>query len=607
MHQNLPRRQFIQYASLASLGALTPGFGSSKSLDVVTSQPLRAFGYGEVTLADGLHEQQRQATHTLLMTLSEDSLLKPLRQMSGQAAPGADLGGWYHYDPHYDTSLPLHEGYAPAATFGQWVSALARNYAITRDPLVREKVQRLNRLYAQTITAEFYEKNRFPAYCYDKFVCGLIDSEHWAGDSGALAILEHTTNTALPHLPPRAVEMGEVWRADKDESTGSDESYTIAENLLLAYERGAGARYRALGRRYLFDEFFDLLAAGEPALTGRHAYSHINALSSAMQAYLVLGSHRHLRAAANGFDMLAAQSFATGGWGPNETLLAPHSGDLAASLSDSHSSFETPCGAYAHFKLTRYLLQATRAARYGDSMERVMINTVLGAKPTLADGSTFYYADYNFRGRKEYSDRRWPCCSGTLPQVAADYRINIYFRAPHGVYVNLYLPSTLRWTQDGARLSLTQCSGYPFDGNVQLTISTSKTVDLALCLRIPGWAEGASILVNGARQAGATVPGQFAVIQRHWQSGDRIELELPMKLRLEPIDAQHLGTVALLYGPLVLFAIGDAPPHVTAQQLLASKRTGEQCWQAQTSDGPLTLLPFTAIAGQSYSTYLPIA
>ena len=82
------------------------------------------------------------------MELSEDSLLKPLRQMAGQPAPGVDLGGWYHYDPDYDPNT-VTTGFAPGCTFGQWVSALARIYAITGSPATRDKVLRLNRLYAQ--------------------------------------------------------------------------------------------------------------------------------------------------------------------------------------------------------------------------------------------------------------------------------------------------------------------------------------------------------------------------------------------------------------------------------------------------------------------------
>ena len=143
------------------------------------------------------------------MELSDDSLLKPFRQMAGMPAPGADLGGWYHYDPDYDPNT-VTTGFAPGCTFGQWVSALARNYAITgsRGHSVK-KVLRLNRLYAKTISGDFYEKNRFPAYCYDKLVCGLIDSHQFVGDPDAFSILEQTTNTALPHLPGKAVEHGQ--------------------------------------------------------------------------------------------------------------------------------------------------------------------------------------------------------------------------------------------------------------------------------------------------------------------------------------------------------------------------------------------------------------
>ena len=111
-----------------------------------------------------------------------------------------------------------------------------------------------------------------------------------------------TTEAALPHLPGRAIEHGRSWRPGKDESYTWDESYTMSENLFLAYQRGAGARYRALGAQYLDDEYYGPLAENRSNLAGRHAYSHVNSLCSAMQAYLTLGSERHLHAAANAFD-----------------------------------------------------------------------------------------------------------------------------------------------------------------------------------------------------------------------------------------------------------------------------------------------------------------
>src|ERR1700688_951316 len=330
---SLSRRKFLQSAALASATALIPTFSRSAlgsgllAADVVPSNPLQEFSYGDVTLHSVLHEQQLQQTQAVLMDLSDDALLKPFRLMSGQPAPGEDLGGWYRYDPNYDWHT-FDAGFAPAATFGQWVSALARTYAITGDARTRDRVLRLNRLYAQTISGEFYENNRFPAYCYDKLVCGLLDSHRLAKDSEAYAILEHTTNTAVRHLPGKAIEHGRNWRPGKDGWYSMDESYTVPENLFLAYQRGAGKRYRTMGAQYLDDEYFNPLAEGQSDFAGRHAYSHVNALCSAMQAYMTLGSDKHLRAAENGFKFLDEQSFATGGWGPDEILRAPGSDDV---------------------------------------------------------------------------------------------------------------------------------------------------------------------------------------------------------------------------------------------------------------------------------------
>jgi len=604
------RRKFLQSVTLASTASLIPGLRKSAlalsprfPASPNQSSPLEEFNYGDVTLNSVLHEQQLQQTHAVLMDLGDDALLKPFRAMIGRPAPGEDLGGWYRYDPNYDWRT-FDAGFAPSATFGQWISALARVYAITGSQAVRERVLRLNRLYAETIDGQFYENNRFPAYCYDKLVCGLIDSHKYAGDPDAFSILQKTTDAALPHLPKTAIEHGQSWRPGKDESWTWDESYTMPENLFLAYQRGAGERYRALGVQYLNDVFFDRLAAGQNDLAGRHAYSHVNSLCSAMQAYLTVGSEKHLQAAKNGFDMLAAQSFVTGGWGPDEMLRATGSADVYDSLTKTHSGFETPCGSYAHFKLTRYLLRVTRDSRYGDSMERVMYNTILGAKPLERDGRTFYYSDYNFKGSKVYSPHGWPCCSGTMPQVASDYRINTYFRDAHGVYVNLYIPSTLRFTQNGAQIALTQKSEYPCDSHVQFDVKASKSAKFVLSLRIPAWAEGASISVNGKREAAQA--GSFAQVRRHWNSGDRVDLELPMKARLEEVDRQHPETVGLLVGPVVLFAVTDREPRVTRAQMLAVNKTDAQTWQVETADGPMSMLPFTAIGDEPYSTYLRV-
>ncbi len=188
---NPSRRAFLKRAAVLS-GSLA--LASRDLLAVATdalagTAPLLAFEYGDVRLDSEPHQRQLADTHAVLMSLNEDSLMKPFREMSGLPAPGSDLGGWYMYKPDYDYRKDS-AGLCPGGTFGQWVSALARSFAITNDPATREKVLRLNRLYARSVKGGFFEVNRFPAYCYDKLVCGLIDSHQFAKDPKAFEILQ---------------------------------------------------------------------------------------------------------------------------------------------------------------------------------------------------------------------------------------------------------------------------------------------------------------------------------------------------------------------------------------------------------------------------------
>ena len=609
------RRSFLQTA--ASVGLALP-FDHSL-LTQHSSSPLQEFGHRDVHLGPGLAQQQFESTQSVLMSLNEDSLLKPWRLRAGMPAPGPDLGGWYDEVPPFPTPSSGH-GYAPAHSFGQWISALSRGYAITGDSLVQAKVARLVSLYDKAISPLFYRDFRYPAYNYDKMVLGLVDAHRFAGIPNAIDVLNRTTEAALPSLPPEALDRGEPqrqWHVAVGENPtldhARDESYTLPENLYIAYQQGAGQRYRLLAERFLLDKtFFDPLAQGTDVMPDRHAYSYFNSLNSAMMAYLTTGSQKHLRAARFGFEMVQTnQSFATGGWGPGESFHPSNSNALYDSLSTSHSSFETPCGSYAHMKLTRYLLRVSADGRYGDSLERVLYNTVLGARPLQADGRSFYYSDYNNDGRRTYFQDAWPCCAGTLPQVAADYSICCYFHDARGVYVNLYLPSSVQWTaSDGALLRLTQTGDYPLGGSVAFKLNLSKPSIFALRLRIPGWCEAAgavSIQVNGTPVPVSVATG-FTTLQRRWKDGDRIELSLPMVTRLEAIDRAHPNCVALVRGPLVLFALTDTNPSITAAQLLGAKPLpGETAWQASTARGPIRLVPFTEINEERYTTYLTVS
>ncbi len=615
--KNSSRRNFLKLGAAAAGGAI-----AFRSVPAWTRQPASAavvpalslFEYSQIQLLEGLFRTQLEHNHKLFLGLDEDALLKPFRQRAGLPAPGPDMGGWYDNASDFHPANNFH-GFIAGHSFGQYLSSLSRAYAVTDSKATQEKVQRLVRGYAQTVdpTGKFYVDYRLPAYTFDKTCCGLIDAHKFAKDPIALDVLWRSIEAVVPHLPEKALSRAEQRaRKHKDVSYTWDETYTLPENLFLAYQRSGGdRRYRDFAVRFLEQDYFDPLAEDNNVLPGEHAYSHVNALSSAMQAYLVLGQEKYLRAAQNGFRMVEEQSYSTGGWGPDEAFVEPGRGALAASLEGTHSSFETPCGAYGHFKITRYLLRVTRDSRYGDSMERVLYNTIGGARLIEPDGTSFYYSDYNrHEAKKEWYKDKWPCCSGTFPQLSADYGISSYYQSEDGIYVNLFLPSRLTWTRGGTQCTLTQKTAYPKSNTIQLELAATKPETFTIYVRIPAWAGPKTLLaVNGKRTEGELTPGNFLALARTWKDGDRVEFEVAMPLRLEAVDDATPNTVALVRGPLALFAIGNTFPDVTRDELLAAAVSTQSSddWDIRSKGGTMTMRPFAAIKDEDYRLYQKVS
>ncbi len=611
------RRTFLKTATATTAAtyaacAALPAWATAEKSLVAVKTPLTTFAYSDVELFDSPMRRQFDENHARFLGLDDDRLLKVFRQVAGLPAPGEDMGGWYDLTGFSLERNDFH-GFIAGHTFGQYVSALARAYAVSGSEPTRAKINRLVKGYAETLDpkAKFFVDYRLPAYTYDKLSCGLIDAHEFAHDPLAMDVHEKLTRAMTAYLPEKALSRQEQRsRPHKDTSYTWDETYTLPENLFLAYQRSGKGFYRDMAKKYLEDDtYFGPLSQGNNVLPFEHAYSHVNAFSSAMQAYITLGSQMHLQAAKNGFEMLVkTQSFATGGWGPDEAFGEPGTGQLGNSLAHSHASFETPCGAYGHFKITRYLLRVTKDSQYGDSMERVLYNTILGAWPIQADGTSFYYSDYATTGKKVWYGQKWPCCSGTFPQLAADYHISTYLRSADGVYVNLFTPSRVQWKDGDGQYGLKQETKYPFDNKVQIQVSGSRPQAYTIYVRVPAWATPDPVLsVNGNRVFDPVKPGTFAGIRRSWKDGDRIELELPMPLRLEPVDANHPNLVALVQGPLVLFAVADSQPSFDKSSLMQAKATNNAKgdWLVNAADGSsVTMRPFMNIDKESYSTYV---
>ncbi len=567
--------------SSATGHTLTPSLGHSPV------QPrLRSVQYGQVRLTGGPVLEQYEAVCAAYLGLDEDRLLKGFRQAAGLPAPGKDMGGWY--DPN---------GFCPAHSLGQYISGLARMAAAqpagAANPY-RAKVQRLIAGWGATQTGATFPyvsahaASFFPSYIFDKNMIGLLDAWRFAGVN-TRDLIRKNVSGAKPHLEGRALERGEL-----PPTAPYDEPYTLPENLWYAWEMTGEAEYRQMALQYLFNrEYYDPLTRGENPLPGKHAYSHYNCLCSAARTYYNTGERHYLDAALRGYELIREQQYASGGWGPNEAYVTPGRGELGKSLTTTQAHFETPCGSYASFKLARYLQQRLGEPRFGDHLERVFYNAILGAFVLKPDGHGFYYSSYHPMTTKFYHPDKWTCCSGTLPEVVSDYLISSYYLDGDGAYVNLYVPSELRWkTGKGVAVRLTQETSFPESEEVLLRVSPESAAEFPLTLRMPGWMSApAEVRVNGKEISASTDAGAGVVrLERFWKAGDEIQLRLPMGWRKEAVDAQHPGLVALLHGPVMMVAI-SALPEVGAQA-------------PQLRQAPPRLMPFYAVKDEVYTTYV---
>ena len=599
---NTSRRQFLKRSVAASAATVAGRVLRTNAHSQPSSrEKLFQFRYSDVKLTDGPLKAQFERSYKAYMGLDEDRLLKVYRLRANLPAPSSDMSGWY--DPM--------DAFAPGHSLGQYISGLARFAQATWNAETQAKVKRLVDHFTTTIDADGYShanlraSTSFSAYILDKHLIGLLDAARFAEVQSAVPTAQKVIRGALRYLPDRALERDEMSR-----QAPYDEAYTLPENLFYAYELTGNRVLLDFAKQYLFDRrFFQPLSRGIYVLPVLHAYSHANCLSSAARAYVHLGNPMHFDAIKNAWEMLKkTQSFASGGWGPNETFVEPNKGQLSESLKTSRAHFETPCGAYAHFKLARYLLRFTAEPRFGDGLERLLYNTVLGAKDP-EDDHFFYNSDYHAAAQKGFSSATWPCCSGTMPEAVADYLINAYFHSEEGIYVNLFVSSEVRWKIAGAPVKLIQTTGYPESEESELRLEVDTPAEFTIYIRIPGWLHSsAEIAVNGKRTSMPADPRSFAAVRRRWQTIDLIQVKLTFSFRTEPIDEQHPNTVALMRGPLMLVAPnpGLKGPKMAAfsSGVLRPSPFARQSFELQETRQKLRFMPFYAVKDETYTNYL---
>ena len=124
--------------------------------------------------------------------------------------------------------------------------------------------------------------------------------------------------------------------------------------------------------------------------------------------------------------------------------------------------------------------------------------------------------------------------------------------------MNLYTPAQAKLSVgNDVPLTIRQETDYPNSGRIQFRLDPARPVKFPLQLRIPAWARGASVTVNGQPVAGTVKPGAFFAVNREWKPGDQVRLDLPMPWRLVKGRQRQAGRVAVMRGPQ-LFCLNPA-------------------------------------------------
>ncbi len=229
-------------------------------------------------------------------------------------------------------------------------------------------------------------------------------------------------------------------------------------------------------------------------------------------------------------------------------------------------SYNETCGQIGNLMWNYRMLCAKPDAKYADIMELELYNGFLAG--IGLDGESWFYRNslrfhddssdlaggHNFMAERGLPGRKRICCPTNLLRTIAELQSYFYSSDDQGVWIHHYGGNTLDARMaDGTHLKLTQKTNYPWDGKIIISLDEVDADEpFAIRVRIPGWANGATAAVNGTASANAPVASRYLTMKRSWQSGDVIELNLPMPVRLmqaHPKAEQLRNQVAVMRGP----------------------------------------------------------
>ena len=631
------RRHFLSATAAVAGSSLLPGIMKAASLqdpvvnavqkngkpttrDKVSWRAL-PFPIQQVRLGDGPCKIAMEADRQFLRSLPPDRLLHTFRLTAGLASSAEPLGGWEKPD------CELRGHYAG----GHYLSACALMYASCGDEDLKRNantvVTELGKCqaamksgYLSAFPVEFFDRLRerqqvwAPFYTLHKIMAGLLDMYVYCGNEQALDMAQKMAAWVDLYTYPFSYE--HMQRVLGTEFGG------MGEVLCNLYAVTGKEDYLDIAQRFDKKQFFDPLAAHRDELKGLHVNTHIPQVIAAARYYELTGHPRYRDIAQYFWDeVVSERSYCTGGTSNGESWNTDP-GKLSTELGPSTTEC---CCAYNMMKLTRHLFGLSPEARYMDYYERVLFNHRLGTI-NPEDGTMMYYLPLASGYWKTFGkpmDAFW-CCTGTGSEEYAKLADTIYFHDDDSLYVNLFIDSQLDWPEKGLRIK--QETRFPEEQGTTITVAATNPAQVTMRLRVPYWAKGGSVKINGAALPAFSSPSSYLNLSRLWKTGDKIELSLPMDLHVAPMPDDETVQAAM-YGPLVLAGrfegvtrdmtysgygpksgtqskvpdVVASPAHPTAW--IEPNAKEPLTFQAVGQPQPITLVPLNKVIHERYAVY----
>lgn len=510
---------------------------------------VQPFPLTAVRLLDGPFAEAQQRNCDVLLALEPDRLLHMFCVMADLPSEAQPYGGW---------EAPEVE--VRGHSLGHYLSACALTYGATGDVRFQDRTHHIVEVlaacqkalaskathpgYLAAFPESFFDRVEtrqpvwVPWYTMHKVMAGLLDTYQYCDNPQALDVLRQIAEWVKFRVDRLSLEQQQAML--ETEYGGMNE---VLANL---YAVTGNAEHLRLAKVFDHRRLFDPLAQGQDCLDGLHANTQIPKMIGAAREYQVTADTRYLDIAKCFWECVAQRrSYVIGGHSDSEHFFPP-------ATFGKHLTPETAetCNTYNMLKLTRNLFMVEPSATLMDFYERALYNHILASQDPER-GMFVYLMSLKPGHFKSYStlDNSFWCCFGTGMENHAKYGDTIFAHSDDSLYVNLFIPSELRWKEQG--LVVRQETRFPEEETTRLRFELSSPKELTLCIRHPAWTNGIRILVNGQPQTFSLTAGSYAAVRRTWRSGDVVEIGLPLSLRVEQLP--HAPEwAALLYGPIVL-------------------------------------------------------